>query len=126
MCHTIEPRQGKHVYCFAFSLHILESGSTPIGSSVDMLDIFNHVTEYRKELQKDFLGNRRNFWKKVKGKEAMHKWSLGIENEEGTLLTEQREVRNRWKDYFRGLFGWRREGCGHKDWVDRERRKYGR
>ena len=37
-----------------------------------------------KELQEDFLGNRRNFWKKVKGKEAMHKWSLGIENEEGT------------------------------------------
>ena len=56
-----------------------------------------------KELQKDFLGNRRNFWKKVRGKEVMHKWSLGIENEEGTLLTEQREVRNRCKDYFRGL-----------------------
>ena len=26
MCHTIEPRQGKHVHCFAFSLHILKSG----------------------------------------------------------------------------------------------------
>ena len=33
----------------------------------------------------------------------MHNRILGIENEVGTLLTEQREVRYRWKDYFRGL-----------------------
>ena len=33
----------------------------------------------------------------------MQKCGLGIESEDGTLLTEQREVRNRWKDYFMGL-----------------------
>ena len=56
-----------------------------------------------KELQEDFLRNRRKFWKKVKGKEEVQKCGLGVKSENGTLLTEQREVRNRWKEYFRGL-----------------------
>lgn len=30
----------------------------------------------------------------------MQKWGLGVESEDGTLQTEQREVRNWWKDYF--------------------------
>ena len=44
-----------------------------------------------KELQNDFLGNRINFWKKVRGKEPMHKWSLGIENEEGIYPADRTE-----------------------------------
>ena len=56
-----------------------------------------------KDLQKDVLKSRRSFWRKVKGKEEVQKWGLGIESEDGTLLTEQREVRNRWKDYLKAL-----------------------
>ena len=70
----------------------------------------------------DFLGNRRNFWKKVKVKKAMHKWNLGIESEDGTLLTEQREVRNRWKDYFRGLLDREvRDVDTRRGWAERDR-----
>ena len=57
-----------------------------------------------KELQKNFLENRRVFWKKIKGKEEGHRLKLGIESKDGTLLTENGEVKNRWKEYFRELF----------------------
>ena len=57
-----------------------------------------------KELQKDFLGNRRKLWKKMKGKDEVHKIGLGIKSEGGALLTELEEVKIRWKNYLRGLF----------------------
>ena len=40
----------------------------------------------------------------MKGKEEVHKVGLGIESEDGALLTELEEVKIRWKNYFRGLF----------------------
>ena len=45
----------------------------------------------------------RKFWKKMKRKEEVHKWGLGVKREGGTLLMELREIRKRWKDYFRRL-----------------------
>ena len=57
-----------------------------------------------KELQKSFLENRRAFWKKVNGKEEGHRLKLGVESKDGILLTENEEVNNRWKEYFRELF----------------------
>ena len=57
-----------------------------------------------KELQKSFLENRRAFWKKIKGKEEGHRLKLGVESKDGTLLTENDKVKNRWKEYFRELF----------------------
>ena len=45
------------------------------------------------EVAEVFLGNRRKFWKKVTGKEGVHKIGLGIESEDGVLLTEQEEIR---------------------------------
>ena len=57
-----------------------------------------------KELQKSFLENRRAFWKKINGKEEGHRLKLGDESKDGTLLTENDEVKNRWKEYFRELF----------------------
>ena len=52
------------------------------------------------------IGNRvSKKWKEFyliegKEKEGVQKWGLGVESEDGTLQTEQREVRNWWKDYF--------------------------
>ena len=52
------------------------------------------------------IGNRvSKKWKEFypiegKGKEGVQKWGLGVESEDNTLQTEQREVRNWWKDYF--------------------------
>ena len=70
-----------------------------------------------KELQKSFLENRRAFWKKINGKEEGHRLKLGVESKDGILLTENEEVKNGWKEYFRELFngeereiGTRREG----------------
>ena len=57
-----------------------------------------------KELQKSFLENRRAFWKKINGKEEGHRLKLGVKSKDGTLLTENDEVKNRWKEYFRELF----------------------
>ena len=57
-----------------------------------------------KELQKSFLENRRAFWKKINGKEEGHRLELEVESKDGTLLTENDEVKNRWKEYFRDLF----------------------
>ena len=56
-----------------------------------------------KELQKSFLENRRAFWKKINGKEEGHRLKLGVESKDGILLTENEEVKNRWKEYFREL-----------------------
>ena len=56
-----------------------------------------------KELQKSFLENRRSFWKKINGKEEGHRLKLGVESKDGILLTENEEVKNRWKEYFREL-----------------------
>ena len=58
----------------------------------------------RKKLQKSFLENRRAFWKKINGKEEGHRLKLGVESKDGILLTENEEVKNRWKEYFRELF----------------------
>ena len=41
---------------------------------------------------------------KVNGKEEGHRLILGVESKDGTLLTENEEVKNRWKEYFRELF----------------------
>ena len=57
-----------------------------------------------KELQNSFLENKRAFWKKINGKEEGHRLKLGVESKDGILLTENEEVKNRWKEYFRELF----------------------
>ena len=50
------------------------------------------------------IGNRvSKKWKEFyliegKEKEGVQKWGLGVESEDGTLLTKQSEVRNWWKD----------------------------
>ena len=49
-----------------------------------------------KELRKSFLENRRAFWKKIKEKEG-HRLKLGVESKDGILLTENEEVKSRWK-----------------------------
>ena len=41
-----------------------------------------------KMLQRDYLGNRRRFWQKVKGEERPSKTSDSIEAKDGELLTE--------------------------------------
>ena len=38
-------------------------------------------------LQRDYLGNRRRFWQKVKGEERSSKTSDSIEAKDGELLT---------------------------------------
>ena len=45
------------------------------------------LVRFEKEMQKEFLRNRRILWRKVKGKEEVPKCGLGIESEDGTYLT---------------------------------------
>ena len=54
-------------------------------------------------LCKSFLENRRAFKKNKNGKEEGHSLKLGVESKDGILLTENEEVKNRWKEYFREL-----------------------
>ena len=41
---------------------------------------------------------------KGKWEEEGHRLKLGVESKDGILLTENEEVKNRWKEYFRELF----------------------
>ena len=57
-----------------------------------------------KMLRRDYLGNRRRFWQKVKGKERSSKTSDSIESKDGELLTGKEEVQRRWREHFSELF----------------------
>ena len=57
-----------------------------------------------KMLQKDYLGNRRRFWQKVKGVERSSKTTDSIEAKDGELLTGKEEVQRRWREHFSELF----------------------
>ena len=41
--------------------------------------------------------------------EEGHRLKLGVESKDGILLTENEEVKNRWKEYFRELLNGERE-----------------
>ena len=55
-------------------------------------------------LQKDYLGNRRRFWQRVKEEERAIKMSASIEARDGKVLTGKEEVQRRWREHFRKLF----------------------
>ena len=56
-------------------------------------------------LQRDYLGNRRRFWQKVKGEEKQAcQISDSIETKDGELLTGKKEVQRRWREHFTELF----------------------
>ena len=57
-----------------------------------------------KMLQRDYLGNRRRFWQKVKGEERSSKTSDSIEAKDEELLTGKEEVQRRWREHFSELF----------------------
>ena len=57
-----------------------------------------------KMLPRDYLGNRRRFWQKVKGEERSSKTSDSIEAKDGELLTGKEEVQRRWREHFSELF----------------------
>ena len=57
----------------------------------------------RKQLQKNFLENRRAFWKKVKEKESTSRLKAGIEGKDGKWLTDTVEVKKRWMEHFSEL-----------------------
>ena len=72
-----------------------------------------------KQLQKNFLENRRVFWKKVKEEESTSKLKAGIEGKDGKLLTDTVEVKKRWMEHFSELL----EGDGEEvDMVLEERK----
>ena len=55
-------------------------------------------------LQRDYLGNRRRFWQKVKGEEKRAcQISDSIETKDGELLTGKKEVQRRWREHFTEL-----------------------
>ena len=71
-----------------------------------------------KQLQKNFLENRRVFWRKVKEKESTSRLKAGIEGKDGKLLTDTVEVKKRWMEHFSELL----EGDGGEvDMVLEER-----
>ena len=71
-----------------------------------------------KQLQKNFLENRRAFWKKVKEKESTSRLKARIEGKDGKLLTDTVEVKKRWMEHFSELL----EGDGGEvDMVLEER-----
>ena len=65
-----------------------------------------------KQLQKNFLENRRAFWKKVKEKETTSRLRAGIEGKDGKLLTDIVEVKERWREHFSELLEGDGRGIG--------------
>ena len=71
-----------------------------------------------KQLQENFLKNRRAFWKTVKEKESTSRLKARIEGKDGKLLTDTVEVKKRWMEHFSELL----EGDGGEvDMVLEER-----
>ena len=56
------------------------------------------------QLQRNFLENKRAFWKKVKAKGGVGV-DVGIESKEGSMLSEKNEVKCRWREHFSELLG---------------------
>ena len=64
-----------------------------------------HLIREGERLQRDYLGNRRRFWQKVKGEEKRAcQISDSIETKDGELLTGKKEVQRRWREHFIKLF----------------------
>ena len=63
------------------------------------------------QLQRNFVENKRAFWKKVKAKGAIG-INVGIECKDGTLLTEKDEIMCRWREHFSELLGSEQEEEG--------------
>ena len=69
-------------------------------------------------LQKDYLGNRRRFWQRMKGEERATKMSASIEARDGEVLIGKEEVQRRWREHFGELFQNEGRDCEGETQVD--------
>ena len=56
------------------------------------------------QLQRNFLENKRAFWKKVKAKGGV-RVDVEIESKDGSMLSQTNEVKCRWREHFSELLG---------------------
>ena len=58
-----------------------------------------------RELEKDAWGDKRRFWARVNGSKKARDRMQQICGSDGRVLVSDVEIRDRWKEHFKGLYG---------------------
>ena len=61
--------------------------------------------QLRRELEKDAWGDQQRFWARVNGSKEARDRMQQICVSDGRVLVADVEIRDRWKEHFKGLYG---------------------
>ena len=60
--------------------------------------------QFGREMEKEVIGNQRKFRRRVKEDRRSTRGGTHINDKDGQMLTDQTDIRGRWKEQFESLF----------------------